>query len=67
MVVVEIFYFIFEIQFYVLRTSLCYTLRQMCSISVAADNAMVGYEVGFFLQLPLGKVQSVTTSLSLLL
>ena len=47
----------FEIQIYVLRTSLCYTLRQMWCISVAADNAMVGYEVGSFLQLPLGKEQ----------
>ena len=64
---VSYFYFYFDIQFYVLRTSLCYTLRQMCSISVVADNAMVGYEVGSFLQLPLGKAQSVTMSLSLLL
>ena len=63
----SIFFIYLEIQFYVLRTSLCYTLRQMCSISVAADNAVVGYEVGSFLQLPLGKAQSVTTSLSLLL
>jgi len=26
------FFFFFEIQFYVLRTSLCYTIRRMCNI-----------------------------------
>jgi len=46
-----------------LRTSLCYMLRQMCSISVAADNAMVGYKVGSFLQLPLGKDLKLMTPL----